>query len=1478
MPDNEFTSLWDDAREEFADASGKDLKDLPMPQTTEELIKSVESQNKGYKDFREKQGLLFTVLSAAVKPIELVGNLAAGAASAVFPPSSMCLGAVMYLINAAHGVSASLDAITDMLGVLKDFTVRLSIYNRESLSVQLREKLTEVLTTVIEIFARSTKVIKEGVVHRLKSFGKNVLLGNDQKMQGLIAKLDKLTQGEDRLVGAETLVETKKTGRNVQDVQSTLTETTKHLSQLTVTQTEVSQGVGQILSAMENQAAQIKEEKDTKHLETVKKVLKPSNTPQDRFDEIKREHVHGSGDWILAEGALQAWVASKDPIIWVSGNPGSGKSFLTYTVIAHLQDLEQEHSDSTVHASIAYFFFRDNKDQTRSFAQALRDIAFQIAQNDQLYAKHVAAHTPEDVASIRSAWHNLFVDFYLQDGNGDRPAFLLLDGIDEAFEEDRVTFLELLKDVENAGSGSRLHVAMIGRPQIIDEILDQLETNVSTIHVDWTKNGSDVAHYVEISIAKSRVLHRVSRKLKDEIVQTLTSKAGGMFMWVKLMVAELGKKSRESAIRDALTKAPKGLTEMLQHVLEGFSASLTEEDAQDLNDMLLWVALAKRPLALGDVDTMLRLKSEEGEGIIYLEGKLRKQFASFFTLTRDDCLTTADLQAPKRVLDDRDELDEDTAAGAEAGDGLNDVENETDFDSNPAKTTVTFSHASISDFFRDPKHGKVVCKGDDHPAVGVDLASARIQVTRTCLDLMVDISLYPRMIGSVSLLEYASQNWKEHLEDLRIANLDLATRSFVATMVARMLQEDSLLQNMDVTRPYTFFTEDCARLLASYLTDADIIATLPAETASWVHSTAAAPLELFEPAMRYFAKKWLLPDYSSGWNMIVCATQIWAYMQRREGKVLENLSNPSLSAEELTSAAEWAGFEQTAYWHRMLAIVLRETNHTSAALQEFQKVLQMDDTLWTARVGIARVKVNQGKFREALELDAATLALAEKDDQLEESVKRSHLQQVHKRMGQCYESILDGIGCKETCEVAENVRLMQLAFSEYKQAFVMSFWDYESLLWCFNILRSLAKLSDGQQGHRNPPRHDEDEGKHLDTPNTPSPHEYYERIMGLSHTIANSQKDDLHTHLTSCLYQYRYSDEDFFEVLALAAMQTGQVKWLQARYKDAVVAAHKDRLTVTAACLNLCLAQLYTTYSEEEEHTGKAVRIWETIGTEGSATTREATDIAWARDKALESLGTYCICKAFACEDEQVAERWVHKLEHYTAQKASGNFNWMAIYLATWYQKQGRSEDARQLVKPMVMESISILSDDDPTNDPEGYANLVIMFLAIGDDVNVLALCHSERQYVDGITVLVGDIAEEERGVKHTVQGADGKDETAEGGGDDEAGNDDDGSGAGHSDDDDGDDTVGSCDGICGDDFDNWDGVTWCRYCGWSFCTACLQLVQNNELPMRICGAHHEFLFVPPLRQKFKKGEVLVGDRVMSAEEWKAGVKQQWGL
>ena len=137
--------MWREASKRYAKKSGKRLEDLPKPRSTDELMQRVEQENNRYEDFRANKGMLFRTLAAAMKPIELVGNLAAGAASAVFPASGTVFGAAMYLIDAARGVSASLDAIAGLMEHLKDFTIRLNVYNKAAMSKELTEQLTETL-------------------------------------------------------------------------------------------------------------------------------------------------------------------------------------------------------------------------------------------------------------------------------------------------------------------------------------------------------------------------------------------------------------------------------------------------------------------------------------------------------------------------------------------------------------------------------------------------------------------------------------------------------------------------------------------------------------------------------------------------------------------------------------------------------------------------------------------------------------------------------------------------------------------------------------------------------------------------------------------------------------------------------------------------------------------------------------------------------------------------------------------------------------------------------------------------------------------------------------------------------------------------------------------------------------------------------------------------------------------------------------
>lgn len=118
---DQIPTIYKEAIRRYEEITKKKLDDPAVLKLTsvDDLLEEVDQQNDKFSDFRETRHLLFIVLQGAMTPIELVGNLAATAASTAFPPSSLVFGAVTYLINAAKGVTASYNAIHDLMVTLK---------------------------------------------------------------------------------------------------------------------------------------------------------------------------------------------------------------------------------------------------------------------------------------------------------------------------------------------------------------------------------------------------------------------------------------------------------------------------------------------------------------------------------------------------------------------------------------------------------------------------------------------------------------------------------------------------------------------------------------------------------------------------------------------------------------------------------------------------------------------------------------------------------------------------------------------------------------------------------------------------------------------------------------------------------------------------------------------------------------------------------------------------------------------------------------------------------------------------------------------------------------------------------------------------------------------------------------------------------------------------------------------------------------
>ncbi|RAL07814.1 NACHT and TPR domain protein [Aspergillus homomorphus CBS 101889] len=1291
-PKNQIPAIYDRAIQKYREITDEtlDVEVLASIRSVNDLISAIDVQNAKFSEFREKRGVLFDVLKAALVPVELFGNLAAGGAAMVFAPSSLVFGAVTYLMGAAKGVSTSYDAIQGLMGTLKDFTIRLKAYSQEAISDALSDKLADILVTLLEIFALATKAIRRG---RLLKFTRNILLGSNDAIQAAMGKLDKLTSVEARLVGAETLTESKRTGRVVDELAVTVTSTNATVTETGMTVQQMSYQVTEVqemLSTLVVSAGERAQDGDKTLHDLVAQILRPSKTDyaQDWYEKINKARIPGTGDWVRHEGIFQSWLRRDTPVIFVSGNPGAGKSYLSTNIISLLREQYTLGTQSTSLVSVGYFFFKDDNPDTRSIHAALRDLAFQISKSDPVYQRHIASvERYEMINSLESAWRRLFVDYFLKKPNVDGRVYILLDAVDEASDEERKRFLGLAKDLYDSPHAVRLQLAIVGRPHISDQLLEGLEVEVPTIHVTTQKNSDDINQYIHASIKKSVVLRRVSAKLRQEIVEKLSAGAEGMFLWVNLMLQELVKKRNESSMRKALDDPPKGLKEILRHVLANFSMISNEEELEYLNEILQWVACSQQPLTLGLVDDLLRLKSPEGDGMIYLEGALRRQFASFFSLDREDSLTTAELQNISTKPGIFDASDDEADQSEEA---FEDVDNFTDFNSDLQTTTVTFCHAFIGDFFRDETEGKVSAR-EDHLAVGVNYREAKAHVLKTLLRLFADSTLADKANDSIAMLTHAAQNWVYHLLSTTPSECSLEDRKKIAQLLLTVLRSEEVMA-VWIGRQAWSFTTASIRSVRKWWEDEEVVASLSEEERGFISATEADPITTFEPVVMFCAKKWLC---EKTWNACPVAAVVWSYQSLQKGKEVDFLETFDPSAAELIEAAEFGGMEKTALWYRRCAIALREVGHLDSALEYFTKALELDPNEWLTRPGMAMTCKLQHNYQQAIEYDeeAAKLISQAIADAPEAMDLKLGIHAILERLGDSYKQLGN--------------------LDKWHECFAKA---YQSTPYCNTCINALL-----EHYHK--------------------AHEHQAIIDLLRHLADTPVPDEDYSRLTQTVWLNSDCDDPFLNFALAAALETGTLSLMVEAWRVAARTARRALKTVTAANIELGLARIYSEFLHDQ---AQAVKRWEAI-MNTYVSSADETQIGLIKLQAAHRLSQHYLAEAVnAGTNTPEADEAATKLEKLVAQvKCDGNsFAYIlqsasGLALAVYHRLKGQHSEARALVRPVIKAGIQILSDDDPENDQMGLINLLTALLAAGDTKSILAVAYAmgaREEKADGET------------------------------------------------------------------------------------------------------------------------------------------------
>ncbi|KAL2848384.1 hypothetical protein BJY01DRAFT_246398 [Aspergillus pseudoustus] len=607
QPDDKLAALWQAACVDYAKQTGTSLEhgQLPEMRGPEDLSRHLEAEKDDFKDFRMKRRPILHAMSAVVGPFETWGGLIALTS---FPPASTIMGAMFILVRGVRKVSEAFDMITDMFRKLGNFALRLESYKGVPLSEGMKVIIVKVLVNFLRVCAASQKFVSRGSFKgRLAQWAKSTFL-EDNDIRPILGELEELTSQEHMMVSAQGLNLTSQALRNTEE-----------------------------LLERDNRR------NDRERLQRVKAALNPVSGSSQVFSSINDNRIPGSGAWV--EEKLRSWWEGSEPILWLHGGPGVGKSFIASKIITELSQGGLSAAPAPV---VASFFCRNNDVDLRSLNKALRTLAWQVVSQRQDFAEHAEEFClKEDVENSYVVWQKLLLEYLTKVPS--QGTCLIIDGIDEAEPEEQDILCSLLEKTFSEDELSRppLRIVMLSRDSLRGLLDEHSLSWIDEVEVGNNQNKDDLHGYVNERLQKSK-LFRGSADFQQEVVKEISRAAEGMWEWANLVIKSVLRCRTKEQIRKGIKTMPRGISAMLTQELQRLGRELSasddlsegEEDRDSeaqgatqidqLNVILSFVTLAQKPLSVNDLKVILELTFNEE--VLNLEDDLRTVYSSLFLL------------------------------------------------------------------------------------------------------------------------------------------------------------------------------------------------------------------------------------------------------------------------------------------------------------------------------------------------------------------------------------------------------------------------------------------------------------------------------------------------------------------------------------------------------------------------------------------------------------------------------------------------------------------------------------------------------------------------------------------------------------------------------------------------------------------------------------------------------------------------------
>ena len=318
--------------------------------------------------------------------------------------------------------------------------------------------------------------------------------------------------------------------------------------------------------------------------------------------------------WLLESDEVKSWFhrGNGSNVLWLYGNPGTGKSTMAITIA---EELPSKDYFSTRNNVLATFFCDAGSEYHRTATSILRGLLYQIISQSPGLISHIMKKYDIQKARLFTKFDALW-GLLIDLGRVSRgpEIYCIIDALDECEAHEQEV---LLRQIEQSFGGPhpemlvscRVHILITSRPY--PEIRGYLSLFTCVDLGSCQEITADLKTTIRHKVKDLAQRKSYSASVADRVSRVLEERADGTFLWVGIVCDQLKQLSSGNPLK-ALQTLPRGLHSLYRNLLNvAFMTERDEDDYRAMKEILRLVAFARRPLTLAEIAEAARLYPDE---------------------------------------------------------------------------------------------------------------------------------------------------------------------------------------------------------------------------------------------------------------------------------------------------------------------------------------------------------------------------------------------------------------------------------------------------------------------------------------------------------------------------------------------------------------------------------------------------------------------------------------------------------------------------------------------------------------------------------------------------------------------------------------------------------------------------------------------------------------------------------------------------